>query len=550
MAASDVTLRMLLTGEDRSASKALRGVGSEAGKTGGKMSKFAGVGKAAMLGVAGALVGVGLAAVDFGKDAVEAASRAEQSIGGVGAVFGKQSKEIEAAAAAAAKNLGLSANSYRELATVIGAGLKNKGIKDYAGESQKLIKVGADLAAQFGGSTQEAVDALSSAMRGESDPIEKYGVSLNESAIAAVLAANGQSKLKGAALDTAKAQARLKLITEQTSDAQGAFGRESDTLAGKQARAQARFENLQMVIGEKLLPVMEGLTEAGLGMLDWLEQNPEMVEGVSQAFDGLGGMMRWFWNNVLLPVVKFWIHSNAEVVKGVGMILEATGRLTGNKDMENFGKGIQKAATATQEWADGLRAIPDEVAPKIDARTEAAKKKVVELDGKIKGLKGKIVTAKAKGDDKELERLRKKLLKFQREKFAAKITVGVTMNKARDEVVYNVTGQGNVKFTARRRGGPIRAGQPYWVGEDGPEPFFPGVSGHMLSNMQARSMPVMAGAGSMGGGAGGEVHHWHHVQIDGNVDELATGRQVVKAINSAVIASGGKGVTIREGWRR
>lgn len=531
MGSVDTTLRLLLTGEDRSASKALKGVGWQAGQTSAGMKKMGTLAKGAAIGMIGALVGVGVAAVDFGKDSLKAFADAEKSQAMLDDAWKRFPKTADTNIEALRKyNQALQRKTGAD-ADDVAAGQASLAMYNLTGQQIKdTTPLLVDYATKTGKDMPTAAKTMGKALLGNTKALKDMGISYKSTGDPAKDYANIMGLLKE----------KVGGYAESVPDAE----KKSKILA-------ASFGDLQEKVGEKLQPAMLALVDAGQGVLDWLERNPEMVEGVSTAFGALGNMMRWFWNNILLPVVKFWIHSNAEVVKGLGLILEATGRMTGNKDLENFGKGIQTAATATQEWADGLKAIPDEVSPKVDARTEAAKKKVVELDGKIKSLKDRVVTAKAKGDDKELTALRRKLAKLEREKFAAKITVGVTMNRDKDEVVYNMAGQGHVKFTARRRGGPIRAGQPYWVGEDGPEPFFPNVSGHMLSNMQARSAAIMAGSGSMGSaGGGGEVHHYHHVQIDGNVDDLTTGRNVIKAVNAAVVSAGGKGVTVREGWRR
>lgn len=182
------------------------------------------------------------------------ASEAEQAVGGVEAVFKDFAAEMNAEAAQAWDLFGLSTADYQNLATPLGAMLKNQGIEDFAGQTQDLIGLGADLAAMFGGPTSDAVSAISSLMRGEADPIERYGVSIKEAAVNARLAEKGLSGLEGAALDQAKAMARLELLFEQTSDAQGAFSREAETDAGRGARAMARLENAQTKLGEKLMP--------------------------------------------------------------------------------------------------------------------------------------------------------------------------------------------------------------------------------------------------------------------------------------------------------
>lgn len=199
--------------------------------------------------------GIGKIVDEFGN-VKRAGSDLQQSTGAVEAVFGKYTSGIKKSAGQAEQALGLSKNAYQELATVLGASLKNQGIKDFAGETKKVIGLGADLAAQFGGSTSEAVEAIGSLMRGETDPIEAYGVSINQTAVQSYLAAKGQDKLKGAALQQATAQARLALLFKQTRDAQGAFSRESSSLANIEQRNAAAWENVRAKLGTALLPVL------------------------------------------------------------------------------------------------------------------------------------------------------------------------------------------------------------------------------------------------------------------------------------------------------
>lgn len=236
-----------------------RRLGDAAGKeaSGRLKSSLGDAIRGAFAPAAGILAGAGI--VQGFRAIVGAASEAEQSVGGVQAVFGQYANQVLKDSERAAQGLGLSANSYRELVTVSSALLKNKGLADFAKQGENLVKIGADLAAQYGGSTREAVEALNAAMRGESDPIERYAVSLNETAVNAKLAEQGLGGLEGAALETAKAQARLQLVQEQTADAQGAFARESNTLAGAMSRLRAEAGDMAAEAGTKLLPVLTDL---------------------------------------------------------------------------------------------------------------------------------------------------------------------------------------------------------------------------------------------------------------------------------------------------
>lgn len=291
-------IRIAILANAAQAKRELQSTEKAAGAFGRGMGK---VGALAKAGFAAAAIGAGILAaktVAFGKESIQAASDLEQSTGAVEAIFGKQAAGIKTAAETAAEAFGLSKNSYQELASVLGAGLKNQGLTDYADKTKQVIGLGADLAAQFGGSTKDAVEAISSLMRGEADPIERYGVSIKQSAINAELAAKGQDKLTGAARTQAEATARLKLLFDQTKNAQGTFARESDTLAGKQQRNAAAWENLKAKMGGVFLPVavkvQEILANRVLPVVEkvfgWIEKNaPAGIEAVKGFLNTLKG---------------------------------------------------------------------------------------------------------------------------------------------------------------------------------------------------------------------------------------------------------------------
>jgi uncharacterized membrane protein YgcG len=206
----------------------------------------------------------GAALVGFGKVAVDAASATQQAYGAVDTVFGRSAGKVKAWSDQAATSVGLSKSAYATLASTLGASLKNMGIPldKLAGQSDSLIKLGADLSATYGGTTAEAVDALSSALRGETDPIERYGISIKQSTIAAAMAAKGTDKLTGAAATAAHTQALLALVTKQSGKAQGQFARESGSAAGAAQIAAAKAENLKSSLGTALLPVVSAVTAA------------------------------------------------------------------------------------------------------------------------------------------------------------------------------------------------------------------------------------------------------------------------------------------------
>jgi hypothetical protein len=188
---------------------------------------------------------------------VKAAGDLEQSIGGTAAVFEQAAGPINEFAKGAADLVGLSENAARSLTSRLGASLKGAGLsaEEAAKQSVFLTKTGADLAATLGGNTNDAVSALGSALRGEFDPLERFGIALKASEISAKAVSMGLAESESSVSAYAKGQATLALITERSTFAQGQFGREADTAQGQQQRAAAAMEDASARLGKSLLPV-------------------------------------------------------------------------------------------------------------------------------------------------------------------------------------------------------------------------------------------------------------------------------------------------------
>jgi phage-related protein len=233
------------------------GVGREASKAGKSSGgAFAAAFKAPMAGIAGVIAAAGIGT--FVKGAIQGAGDLEQSLGALDSVFRDSSGQMKNWSRKAARDVGLTSNEFNELGTLIGSQLKNGGtaMEELAPKTKELIGMGADLSSMFGGTTKDAVDALSSALKGERDPIERYGVSLNQAKIDAEAAALGFEKVGGSLSAEATQAATLSLIMKQTTDAHGNFAKESDTFAHKQQVMAAEWGNLTTKMGELFLPVM------------------------------------------------------------------------------------------------------------------------------------------------------------------------------------------------------------------------------------------------------------------------------------------------------
>lgn len=270
MATKTSTIKVNITGDARDALRAIN-------ETTGQMMTMQQKTSTALSGMAGAIASAGIVSKmgEIAKACTDAASELQQSQGAVDAVFGDTAGQILDFSKHSAESTGLATSDFQQMASVIGSQLKNMGmpLDQVAGKTTDLISLGSDLSAMYGGTAKDAVDALSAALRGEMDPLEQYGVSLNDAKLQSYAAANGMLDLYKAGDTNAKMMAILSGITDQTKDSLGTFARESDTAAGSSQIMQARFKDAQAALGEALLPALTTAADKLAEFAEWVQQN-------------------------------------------------------------------------------------------------------------------------------------------------------------------------------------------------------------------------------------------------------------------------------------
>jgi hypothetical protein len=122
--------------------------------------------------------------------------------------------------------------------------------------STDFTVLASDLASFNNTTPDEAITAIGSALRGEAEPLRRFGVLLDDASLrAAALELGIVSTTKNALTPQQKVLAAQALIYKQTGDAQGDFLRTSDGLANSQRILTAQIENVKTSIGTALLPV-------------------------------------------------------------------------------------------------------------------------------------------------------------------------------------------------------------------------------------------------------------------------------------------------------
>jgi hypothetical protein len=228
----------------------------------------------------------GAMAIKIGKDAIGAASDFSEEISKARVIFGDASKDIEDFAKTAADSLGQSRKQAVNAASTFATLGKAAGLtgKDLSKFSIGFVKLASDLASFNNTSPEDAIQAIGAALRGEAEPIRRYGILLNDATLKNEALALGLIKTTKDALSPAnKVLAAQAAIYKQTSDAQGDFARTSDGLANSQKQLAANIEDVKITLGEALLPV-------ALRFSDFIKEN--LVPAIKGLVNGLTGQDR------------------------------------------------------------------------------------------------------------------------------------------------------------------------------------------------------------------------------------------------------------------
>ena len=259
------------------------------------------------LAAGGLAAGLG-AVTNFVGGSVEAFSRYEDAAAAAGTVFGTAFGTVSAFADTAAKALGISKTSALDASITFGTFGKAAGLagEPLAGFSTDMVTLAGNMASFRGTSPEEAITAIGAALRGERDPIEKYGVLINDAAVKQQALKMGLYAGTGELSNQAKIMATAALITQQTSDATGDFARTADSTANVQKTLAAETENAQAALGEKLAPVITALRTLLLGV----------ITGISGFIDGMIAMVGWVQQNadIIGAVVAVLLILNAQLI--------------------------------------------------------------------------------------------------------------------------------------------------------------------------------------------------------------------------------------------
>lgn len=205
------------------------------------------------VGLLSAAIGaVGVKAFDMAADLTDAIGATEQ-------IFKGSADIVQDWADSLSTSYGIAKKEAIGYANLMGSMLINIGrlTEEEAGkQAAKLIELAGDLTAMYGGNVQDAIRALTGALKGNNTMLDNYGLAVNEALVKQRALELGVSDGTGELSLQARQLATLSLIWEQTAAVQGQAAREADGASGSMRTLKAEITNLTTSLGELLLPVI------------------------------------------------------------------------------------------------------------------------------------------------------------------------------------------------------------------------------------------------------------------------------------------------------
>lgn len=229
----------------------------------------------------------------FISDSVESARDLQRNFVALDTIFGQYGQKMKNFAKDSAA-FGLSSVDSAKASVFLGSVLKQSGFEmgQVSSETEKLVRLAADLATTYGYDVSEALTGMTALFRGEYDPIEKFGVAMKQAEVNALLLAKGQKGLTGAELRHAQAVARLELLYQRAGDAMGAFANQGDSLFASQKRLSATFENMQASLGQSIIGPLTSVVNGFQSVLQLLEPSfRDFYKIVGRVLDGFNAML-------------------------------------------------------------------------------------------------------------------------------------------------------------------------------------------------------------------------------------------------------------------
>jgi hypothetical protein len=261
-------------------------------------------GSVSALGSNIAVLGAGIAGVTgYLAKTVNAASNFSAQFEGVNQTFGRGAKAVQDYAAQASQLSGISETAALNAAKNFGgfatsAGLSGQAAADFAIE---LVKAAGDLASFADVPVDEALNAIQSGLAGQTEPLRNFQILLDQTTLKNRAFDMGLTKTTDEALTPQqKVLATHVELLDQMGVKAGDFINYSGTYGNQIKSLTAEWSDMEVAIGQELLPVLEQLMPE---IKDMAREFGTTLKNAVKAIDwkslltDLAGIATWFVNN-------------------------------------------------------------------------------------------------------------------------------------------------------------------------------------------------------------------------------------------------------------
>lgn len=199
--------------------------------------------------------------IDLGSAAIESASNLEKVQNALDVTFGDDAGRVEAWAASAREQFGLTELQAKQYTSTLGAMLKGM---DMSGPqmlemSTGLAGLAADMASFYNMDSETAFNEISKGLTGQSDKLRQLGVDLSDANMEAYALSEGMGKTFQQMSSGEQAVLRYQYLMKETAAVQGNFAKTSESLAGNMQMLETNWNTFLGNLGEALAPLANGV---------------------------------------------------------------------------------------------------------------------------------------------------------------------------------------------------------------------------------------------------------------------------------------------------
>ena len=239
---------------------------------------------------AGGAIGFGLFKL------VGQASDLNESINAVNVVFGEGKDIILDFSRTTSTAVGLASADFNQLSAMVGSLFTNFGLseREAAEATINLTKRAADLASVHNTTVKDAMSALASGIRGETEPLRRYAADVSDATLEVHLLKQGIDKKVTSMSQAEKGLLRYEVAMATTAKVEGDFTNTSEDAANATRILKAQIKDAAAVMGQGLLPVVEAvlpwLQAVVTGFQAWAEANPKLMQALVIAAAAVAGL--------------------------------------------------------------------------------------------------------------------------------------------------------------------------------------------------------------------------------------------------------------------